>query len=406
MGDELLIGQVLNSNAQWASQELAKIGITVVNHLTVSDDAQSISDGLDYLAARTDVVLIGGGLGPTHDDLTLEVLAKKMDMPLEFDADWMGKVEQFFAHRKRQMPANNRKQALLLKNAHRIDNDCGTAAGQDFTVGRVRYFVFPGVPSEMKSMMTRYILPKLREGSTQRIFQTTLITTGLGESALAQKIDGFVQKIKSIPQSKLAFLPAATQVRLRLQWTGTDQDSENFAQLVRELELACGVDLVCTEPETLESVLIQQLRSQGASVAVAESCTGGLIGHRLTQVSGSSDVFLGGEIVYSTESKIRKLGLSRDFIAENDVVSEAVATRLADAVQARWGATYGIGITGALGPTAGDSSKEVGTVCFAVSSVDGVYAKTLHLGTDRALSKDRASTAALDLLRRCSILKP
>lgn len=404
VGDELLIGQVLNSNAQWIGSELTDLGLSVVHHLTVGDDAASIARSLDFLRPQSDVILIGGGLGPTHDDLTMEVLSKYFNIPLKYDAEWIALVTEYFKSRNRVMSENNKKQGYLLESATRIDNDCGTAAGQYFTHERTQYFVFPGVPHEMKSMMTRFVLPLLAKQQTstgEKILKKTLLTTGLGESALAQKCDPFVQKIKSMPQVTLAFLPSSTLVRLRLQMRASSAaDEKEFGRLIEELKTQCGKDFYGFDPLTLEELLVRELGARGETVAVAESCTGGLVTHRLTQIPGSSAVVRGGLVPYQTEFKTSELGIPADLIARSGVVSEPVAAAMADNIRKKWNATYGVSTTGYLGPSGGDEHAIVGTVCVAVSSSGGTTARTFHFENNRERGKERASQSALDLLRR------
>jgi len=263
IGDELLIGQVLNSNVTWMSSQLTDINCTVTHHLTVGDQKNEINEALDYLKKKSDVIIIGGGLGPTHDDLTMEALSEYFEIPLIYDEDWIQKVDAYFKTRNRVMSENNKKQGYLLKSANRIDNSCGTAAGQHFFIKtgdrEIELFVVPGVPFEMKSMMEDYILPKLSQKTIlvgEKILRSTLLTTGIGESLLAEKCAPFVQKIKSLPEISLAFLPSSTQVRLRLQTvTRTIDDEVEFQKLVEELKTYCGKDFFGFEPETIDTVI-------------------------------------------------------------------------------------------------------------------------------------------------------
>ena len=267
IGDELLIGQVLNSNVQWISDRLTGIGISVIRHLTVGDTMEEITGALRFLQSTCDVLIIGGGLGPTHDDLTIEALSRYFKIPLRYDEEWVRKIEEFFRSRGRPMSENNKKQGYLLRDAERIDNDCGTAPGQFLMEGRTRIFVVPGVPHEMKSMMERFILPRLLAdpslGST-RILKETLLTSGIGESALAQRIQQDVERIRSIPGMSLAFLPSNIGVRLRLQRTVSDPAEEaEFHQELEALRTACGKDAYGTEPGTLEEVVHRLLLGRG-----------------------------------------------------------------------------------------------------------------------------------------------
>ncbi len=404
IGDELLIGQVLNSNSQWMSERLTEIGWAVTSQMTVGDDESSIRDALSFLFKKSDAIIIGGGLGPTHDDITLEVLSRFFKLPLEMDKEWLKTLEEFFRGRNRAMTDNNRKQALLLKSATRIDNDCGTAAGQYIEEGRTSVFVVPGVPHEMKSMMARFILPKLSEKSLsagERILKTTLLTTGIGESALASKLDPFVKKISEIPELSLAFLPSLTTVRLRLQMRVRSKEQETlFHSLALELQTACEEDFFGLEPETIESGVVNRLIQLNRSLAVAESCTGGLISHRLTQIPGASKVLRGTLIPYQETLKSQELGIPKDLIDSHGVVSKFTAEAMAEGVRKKWNADYGLATTGYLGPAGGDSFASVGTVWIALSDSKGTASREFRYENHRERSKERAAQSAIDLLRR------
>lgn len=408
IGDELLIGQVVNSNTAWMGSKLTDINCKVTQQLSVGDKKVAIEKALDYLIPQSDFIIIGGGLGPTHDDITMEVLSDYFCVPLEYDSEWIIRVEAFFTARKRLMSENNRKQAFLLKDAHRIDNDCGTAAGQHFTTSKygheIEIFVVPGVPFEMKSMMERYILPELSKKSLkagEKILKTTLLTTGAGESALAQKCDPFVKKVQQLANYTLAFLPSPTQVRLRLQTTvRTPQEESQFQTLVDELKTYCGKDFYGFEPDTLEQSVIHQLRDHNKTIALAESCTGGLVTHLLTQIPGSSEVVRGTVVPYQTDLKTIELGIPAEFMKTQGVVSEQTAIAMAEAVRKKWGTDFGLATTGYLGPSGGDEFASVGTVWIAVATADQTETKSLHMDQHRERNKDRSAQAALDLLRR------
>ncbi len=408
IGDELLIGQVVNSNTAWMGSQLTDINCKVTQQLSVGDKKVEIEKALDYLIPQSDFIIIGGGLGPTHDDITMEVLSDYFCIPLEYDADWISRVEAFFTARKRLMSENNKKQALLLKEAQRIDNDCGTAAGQHFTTSKyghdIEIFVVPGVPFEMKSMMERYILPELSKKSLkagEKILKATLLTTGIGESLLAQKCDPFVKKVQQLSQYTLAFLPSPTQVRLRLQTTAKSPDDESqFHALVDELKNFCGKDFYGFDLDTLEQTVIHRLREQNKTIALAESCTGGLITHLLTQIPGSSEVVRGSIVPYQTDLKTIELGIAAESIQTHGVVSEQTVTAMAEAVRKKWGTDFGLATTGYLGPTGGDEHASVGTVWIAVASAGKTETKSLHMDQHRERNKDRSAQAALDLLRR------
>ena len=402
IGDELLIGQVLNSNTQWISQELTDLGIEVACHLTVRDEEQSIQGGLDFLIPKCDYLIIGGGLGPTHDDLTLDALSNYFKIPLQFDQDWLAKLEEFFKSRNREMPENNKKQAYLLKDAIRIDNDCGTAAGQHLRIQETEIFVVPGVPHEMKSMMKRYILPIMaHKNSSHQILKRTLLVTGIGESALATRCDAFVKKVQARSDLSLAFLPSTTDVRLRLQMKSNQPQSPlEFDSLVDELKAYCKSDFYGYEPLTLEELIIKSMSASHTSLALAESCTGGLIAHRLTQIPGSSQVLKGSLVAYQNEIKINELGISAELIEKSGAVSKAVAIAMAETIQKKWKVDLALSTTGFLGPAGGKPNAPVGTVWIALASSKETKALEFHFENHRGRSKERAAQCGLDLLRR------
>jgi nicotinamide-nucleotide amidase len=370
----------------------------------VGDTIDEIKSALDYLIPQSDAIIVGGGLGPTHDDLTMEALSNYFSIALEYDAEWVTRLEAYFQARQRTMNENNRKQGYLLKGAQRIDNDCGTAAGQHLTQNSLELFVVPGVPHEMKSMMEHYILPTLQKKTKndhEKILKKTLLTTGIGESALAERCDSFVQKVKTIPNLSLAFLPASTGVRLRLQMAAKNaKDEALFSTLVTELRDQCEKDFFGFDPTTLEEVIIDFLREQKSTLSVAESCTGGFASHRLTQVSGSSEVLRGSLVVYQTTLKELELGITHASIEKHGVVSEQVAKAMAEGIRKKWGTTYAISTTGYLGPTGGDVFASVGTVWIAVSSEHKTVAREFKFEANRERGKERATQAALDLFRR------
>ena len=406
IGDELLIGQVLNSNVQWISERLTAIGISVTRHLSVGDEMNEITGALRFLQSSSDILIIGGGLGPTHDDLTVDALSRYFKIPLRYDEEWVGKIEDFFRSRGRPMTENNKKQGYLLRDAERIDNDCGTAPGPFLMEGRTRIFVVPGVPHEMKSMMERVILPKLLSdpalGST-RILKETLLTSGIGESALAQRIHFEVERIRSIPGMSLAFLPSNVGVRLRLQMAvSTPEEEATFRNEFATLREACGKDAYGIEPGTIEESVHQLLRDRGETLAVAESCTGGLVSQRLTRIAGASKILRGSLVPYQTELKTLELGIPETLFEQSGVVSEASARAMAEKIRTKWGTTWGLGITGYLGPE-GDAFAPGGTVWIAVAKEGRTLAREFHFENHRDRAQERAAAYALDSLRRALI---
>jgi nicotinamide-nucleotide amidase len=265
-------------------------------------------------------------------------------------------------------------------------------------------FVVPGVPFEMKSMMERYILPFLASrtlGSGERIRKETLLTTGVGESALADRLKDFVASVQADPRMSLAFLPSPTHVRLRLQMKTADPvDEALFDAKVAELKQQCGKDFYGMDPATIEEMIVQQLSERGQSLAIAESCTGGWIAHRITEIPGASRILRGSLVAYQAGIKTLELGISNDFLSAHGVVSEATAKAMAQEIRQKWGADFGLATTGYLGPGGGDSFAPVGTVWIGLSTPEGTLAREYRYESQRARAKERASQSALDLLRR------
>ncbi|MBC7396821.1 MAG: competence/damage-inducible protein A [Bdellovibrionales bacterium] len=402
IGDEILIGQIINSNTAWMSEQLTSLGIDVVNQLTVGDHEAEIVGALEFINPRSDIVIIGGGLGPTHDDVTIAALAHYFDLPLVYDPEWIAQVEAFFKARNRPMTENNKKQGHLLEGAIRIDNDCGTAAGQHFIMGDTEFFVVPGVPHEMKSMMNRYILPKLKEKNPdQRILKQTLLTSGVGESMLATRCEAFVQKVKSRDEVSLAFLPSTTQVKVRLQMEAhSGANDAEFESLVEELKALCGKDFFGLEPDSMEEMLVRELTHSSRTLALAESCTGGLIAHRITQVPGASKVLKGALVAYQNSVKESDLSIPKSLLENGGAVSEATAKSMAEAIRKKWNSDFGLATTGYLGPAGGDAQSPVGTVWIALATREQTQSRVFSFENNRERSKERAAQAALDLLRR------
>lgn len=409
IGDELLIGQILNSNTQWISEKLTEVGVQVRRQLTVGDQENEIHAGLTHSLEGVQFLIIGGGLGPTHDDLTLSSLSTYFKTPQFYDEEWIKKVEEYFVSRKRVMSENNKKQAYLLTGAIRIDNDCGTAAGQHLQHNGVDIFVVPGVPHEMKSMMERYILPFIQSKtipSGEKILKRTLLTTGLGESLLATRLQSFVEQIKKDPRFSLAFLPNNISVKLRLQMTSKNtSDTTDFKNACNQLIQLCGEDYYGDDPSTLEEMILKNLRSKNQTLALAESCTGGLLSHRLTQIPGSSETLRGCLVSYQEQIKTDELGISKEFLKKNGVVSEGTSRLMAEAIRKKWNTDYALSTTGYLGPQGGDAFATVGTVWMSVSGPKGTISRSFQYENHRERAKERASQSALDLLRR-SLIDP
>ena len=415
IGDELLIGQVVNTNASYIGRELRAIGATAAFQLTVGDTEKSIVDGLKLCLEESDAVLVTGGLGPTDDDITTQTIAKFTGDTLIQDDDWVQEMEKLFAARGRKMTANNLKQALIPSRATRIDNDCGSAPGVYLEpIPGKMVFVMPGVPYEMQSMMKRFVIPKISSEilpDMLKSFQRTIFTTGIGESLLAAKMDELDPPLRSVlkkyhNQVELAWLPSPMGVKLRI--TVREKSSIGARSLLDEIEgvlMKAAAPFVYGKNETFDEILLEDvlgktLLDRKLTIAVAESCTGGLISSRLTNIAGSSKYVLGGIIAYSNDVKVCQLGVDAETLRLHGAVSEAVVREMCEGVRRVTGASVGVSVSGILGPDGGTPEKPVGTVWIAVSA-DGheTVAKKYLFENDRLRSKERASQAALDLVR-------
>ena len=427
IGDEILIGQITNTNAQWMAQQLNLIGIPVKQLTTVGDNREDMLRSLREAQTRADIILITGGLGPTSDDITKPVLCEFFNTKLVFNEKCFEDVKFQFESRGIQMPDINKGQAEVPENCIPILNKNGTAPGMWFetTIGNrqlaiskntedktlptanCQLFVsLPGVPYEMKAMMSDFVIPELQK-RFQNFFivHKTVHTQGIGESSLAEKIKEWENSLSTC-EIKLAYLPSPGQVKLRLSANGNDQKKLITAvdEKIGELRLIIPEYIFATEefgkePETLEKVIGEMLRQKKKTLAVAESCTGGYIAHLITSIAGSSDYFNGGIIAYANEIKINVLKVDAKILEENGAVSKEVAEQMSGGVRTRLKADFGISTTGIAGPTGGSAEKPVGTVWISVASESKIISEKFNFGNNRERNIRRASLSALNMLR-------
>jgi len=404
IGDEILIGQIVNTNAAWMGEELTRIGVRPDRMVVVPDSGEAIAEALRSGMASSRVLLVTGGLGPTHDDITREVVADVFDAPLKEDPAILEEVRLRFESRGWDMPASNHSQALVPKGFEAVGNPAGTAplllGRYDHPKGPGLIALMPGVPFEMKHFMTAEVLPRILEmEGAPDIRQKTLLTVGIGESHLNDRLGGVEDYL--VDGVELAFLPNLRTLRLRLTSTRAgDEGHEAMDRLESFIRERAGKWIYGEGTDTLEEVLGRMLLEGGWTIATAESCTGGYVAHRLTNVAGSSAWVLGGIVSYANSVKHGQLGVRNETLEAFGAVSEQTACDMAAGVRERLGATIGLGTTGIMGPGGGSDEKPVGTYWMGISSPLGTRALRLRLGTDRLRNKERASTAALDLLRR------
>lgn len=416
VGDEILIGQITNSNAQWMAQQLNLVGISVTRLTTVGDNREDMLRAFGEAKTRASIILITGGLGPTSDDITKPVLCEFFRTKLIFNETCFEDVKFQFESRGIKMPEVNKSQAEIPESCTPIRNKNGTAPGMWFetTVETRQLFIsLPGVPYEMKAMMEEFVLPELKKRYQETfIIHKTVHTQGVGESTLAEKIKTWEDSLSST-SIKLAYLPGPGQVKLRLSATGTNigkdlSDFKNMTGLVddkikelRKIIPDCifAIEEYGKEPETLEKIIGDILRSKKKTLAVAESCTGGYIGHLITSIAGSSDYFNGGIIAYANEIKMNVLMVEKKTLRSKGSVSKEVVEQMSDGVRKRLKADFGIATTGVAGPTGGTDEKPVGTVWISIASADKVISEKFNFGNNRERNIRKASLSALNMLR-------
>ncbi len=407
IGDEILIGQIANTNAVWIAQQLNFIGVKVVHMASVSDDKVAIINAFDAAASRADFVFITGGLGPTKDDITKKTFAEYFNTILEIDESVLTIVQSFFTKRNRELTESNRQQALVPKGCFVVENKNGTAPGMWMKKNHTVFISMPGVPYEMKAMMEEIILPKIKsENNLPFIYHKTVLTQGLGESFLADKIaeweDALINK-----NIKLAYLPQPGMVRLRLSSLGnnfnnlkTDVDSE--IEKLKNLipEYIYGYENYGEATPSLESIVSDLLRERKLTLSLAESCTGGFIASLFTAIPGSSEIFNGGIIPYQNNIKHELLQVEKDVFEKYGAVSKECVIQMAEHARKNFHTDYAIATSGIAGPSGGTVDKPVGTVWIAIASPEKTLAKKFVFGDNRQRNIQMTSNAALNMLRK------
>lgn len=404
IGDEILIGQVLDTNSQFLSKSLESIGISIREMLSISDDRQHILDTFARVQDKSDFVIVTGGLGPTKDDITKKVLAEYFDDVLVRDAKVLAHVEDLFEKftgKRQPLLQTNIDQALVPSRSTVLFNEFGTAPGMWMRNGKTVFVSLPGVPFEMKAIVERTLVPKIAsEFDRPYILHRTVLTYGVGESLLADRICLWEDALPSFV--RLAYLPSPGRVRLRLSAKGSDKEvlESSISEQIHKLSAIIGDVIVGFEDEeTLEVVIGKALTKSGQSIGIAESCTGGKIAQTLTAIPGSSAYFKGSVVCYAKEVKTQIVGVSEDTIRVHTVVSAQVASELAQNARRLFASDFGIGVTGNAGPTTDDTDKSVGVVFIAVASREHTVVKEFNFGQPREKVIDRAVVKSLEMLR-------
>ena len=402
IGDEILIGQIVNSNAAYIADRLNEVSVEVVKMVAIGDSIDEITRELDAAFSQAELVVMTGGLGPTHDDVTKSAVVKYFGTELVFNETIWERVLEFLEQRKMEVKDIHKTQAEVPKNAEIFENTKGTAPGLWFEKDGKYLAVMPGVPAEMKTMTDDYLIPRLRlmtELSGETVLRKTLLTTGLPESEVYLKLGNLDELLDG---AELAFLPNQFGVRLRITVKAPTQDEAHDKLLLVEQRIRARIGryIYGVDNQTLEEVVAKLLIERELTLATAESCTGGLIASRLTNIPGSSAFFDRGIVSYSNGAKVELLNVDEDTINTYGAVSPQVAEQMAKGVRQSCGADLGLAVTGIMGPGGATVNKPVGLVYIALADEENCIVKEFHFGNDRLTNKDKTSQRALDMLRR------
>ncbi len=405
IGDEILIGQIVDTNSAWMAQELNKIGIFVTQISSVSDKKQNILKALDEARSRATIVLMTGGLGPTRDDITKTTLCEYFGTSLVFNPEVFEDVTAMFARYGKTVNEINKLQAHIPSNSTALRNKQGTAPGMWFEDKGTVFISMPGVPYEMKGIMESEVLPRLKKQfKLPHILHRTILTQGIGESDLAEKISAWEDSLAAYSIS-LAYLPSPYKVRLRMTLSGPDLSllQKHLAEKEAELRKLIAPYIFGADEEKLEEIVGTELRRRGEKLGLAESCTGGYISHLITRVPGSSDYYEGSVITYSYEQKENLLGVKKQTLEQFGAVSKEVVEEMALGALSRLKVNHSIAVSGIAGPSGGTPEKPVGTVWIAVASGGAVQSRKFQFGHNRERNIEVSAEAALNMLRKILI---
>ncbi|MDD3807529.1 MAG: competence/damage-inducible protein A [Candidatus Marinimicrobia bacterium] len=399
VGDEILAGSILDTNAHWLTQELVTLNIPVLRRHTISDDKEEIVYALNTLSEKTDIVIFTGGLGPTRDDITKKTITEYFGGKLIFSESLYAEIKEKLSHRSKNFPISNREQAFIPDNAILLSNPLGTAAGLFFQDKNREIYLLPGVPEEMKAIFNTAIRPRLLQKFGEKNKVLVFKTTGIMESEIVDRIDEGLQNFSEI---KVGYYPSVLGVTLK--FLIKEKDILNVEPRLKEfLYHHLGDDIYAEEDIDISEVIARELKNREWTLSVAESCTGGLISHRLTEIPGISAVFREGIVSYSNEAKMRLLGISEEMLKRYGAVSEKTVIDMARGVRERAGTDTAISISGIAGPEGGTPEKPVGTVWMCAITPNQEKTCCIFFNKNRSLNKLYASQAALNLLRKLLI---
>ncbi len=398
VGTELLMGQTVNTNAQYISKALTNLGIDIFYISTVGDNAERLSETIKTALGRSDIIITTGGLGPTPDDITKEVVAEALGMPLVFNEECMAEIEKIFSSTGREMPPNNQKQAYFPENCIIMPNPRGTAPGCIIEKNGKTAIILPGPPYEMNLMFDNHVLPYLKTKSEGIIVSHFIKVFGLGESFVADKISDLIEK-QTVPTVATYCSTCEVHIRLSAKCKYADEAEELIKPIEDEIVKRFGSAVYTIGEDTLEEVVAKMLVQSNKRLALAESCTGGLITSMLTDIPGSSKYLIEGIVAYSNDSKVNRLGIPKSLIQDCGAVSHEVAVAMSKGVLKTSGADISVAVTGIAGPDGGTIEKPVGTVFIAVSDNDSTDCKQYSFRGNRERIRQLSALSALNLLR-------
>jgi competence/damage-inducible protein CinA-like protein len=405
IGDELISGKTVDTNSAYLADRLSLMGIDTEAHWTVGDDEEPIADALSAAARRADLVFVSGGLGPTQDDLTRQGLARAMGSELELEEGRLAEIEEFFRRRGREMIPENRVQAMIPVGATSLDNRMGTAPGIEAQIGDAKIFIMPGVPHEMRGMFESVITPRLI-GSHRTILRRVVHTFGMGESDVGAQVRDLMSDRTGAVVVGTTVAAGMVSLRITVRTDGADVATELLSATCEEVRTRLGNLVVGEDDQTLPEVIGGLLRERQQTVATAESCTGGLIAQRLTEVAGASEYFLGSVVSYANSAKRDLLGVPPDVLESHGAVSAPVAEAMAQGARERTGADWAISATGIAGPGGGSEEKPVGLVYIGLSGPDGCAVHREVFPGTRAHIRLRTTLAGMNYLRLRLMEKP
>lgn len=400
IGSELLAPDRTDTNSLWLTEQLNRLGIEVKLKTIVGDDDARLEEAIKDATRRSKVVITTGGLGPTEDDITRKITARALGKRLLLDENVLAEIRQRFQSFGVAMPERNSRQAMVIEDAEVLPNPNGTAPGMFLEHNGTAIVLLPGPPREMQPMFSNHVVPKLEQRSgSLRVVRRMLRVAGMGESAVDEKIAPVYTKYEN-PQTTILFNQSEIEIHLTARGRTEDEANQLLDRVVLEVEEQLGNAIFAFRGEKMEEVIGLKLAVGGYTLSVAESCTGGLLAQRLTEIPGSSKYFIEGVVTYANDSKTRLLGVEPILLLEHGAVSAPVAEAMAEGMRNRAGTDFALSITGIAGPDGGTEDKPVGTVFIAISSEAGTEYRRLKLPGDRNLIRWRATQAALDLLRR------